>query len=59
MPPRKSTSSVTPAEGDESLQLSPQTQTQTQSNKPVIATDQQIKARAEAGVSVEVSMQDH
>lgn len=51
MPPRKSTSSVTPADADDSLQLSPQTQTE----KPVTATEQQLKARAEAGVSVEVS----
>ena len=50
MPPRKSTSSVTPADPDESIQLSPSAQT----DKPITATEQQIKARAEAGVSVEV-----
>lgn len=49
MPPRKSTSSVTPADPDESIQLSPSAQT----DKPITATEQQIKARAEAGVSVE------
>lgn len=53
MPPRKSTSSVTPADPDESIQLSPQAQTS--SDKPITATEQQLKARAEAGVSVEVS----
>ncbi|KAJ5379441.1 hypothetical protein N7509_012560 [Penicillium cosmopolitanum] len=51
MPPRKSTSSVTPADPDESIQLSPQAQTS--SDKPITATEQQLKARAEAGVSVE------
>lgn len=54
MPPRKSTSSVTPADADDSLQQSPQ---QTQTDKTVTATEQQLKARAEAGVSVEVSHQ--
>lgn len=55
MPPRKSTSSLTPADADadDSIQLSPQTQT----DKPVTATEQQLKARAEAGVSVEASAQ--
>ncbi|CAI7653739.1 unnamed protein product [Penicillium manginii] len=51
MPPRKSTSSVTPADPDESIQLSPQAPTS--SDKPITATEQQLKARAEAGVSVE------
>ncbi|KAJ5218525.1 Histone-fold [Penicillium cinerascens] len=50
MPPRKSTSSMTPAEEGDSLQVSPQ---QTQADKPITATEQQIKARAEAGVSVD------
>jgi hypothetical protein len=53
MPPRKSTSSVTPAETDEPSQLSPQVQSTT--DKPITATEQQIKARAELGVSVDVS----
>jgi hypothetical protein len=52
MPPRKSTSSVTPADPDDSLLQSPSAQ---QTEKPVFATEQQLKARAEAGVSVEVS----
>ena len=51
MPPRKSTSSMTPAEEGDSLQMSPQQTTE----KPITATEQQIKARAEAGVSVDVS----
>lgn len=55
MPPRKSTSSVTPADPDESIQLSPSAQT----DKPITATEQQIKARAEAGVSVEVCLPRH
>ncbi|KAJ5985314.1 hypothetical protein N7522_012510 [Penicillium canescens] len=50
MPPRKSTSSVTPADPDDSLLQSPQAP---QTDKPVFATEQQLKARAEAGVSVE------
>lgn len=50
MPPRKSTSSVTPADPDDSTQLS---QTQ-QPEKNITATEQQLKARAELGVSVEV-----
>ncbi|KAJ5620542.1 Histone-fold [Penicillium lagena] len=50
MPPRKSTSSVTPADPDESTQLSP---TQQQPEKNITATEQQLKARAELGVSVE------
>ncbi|KAJ5246824.1 Histone-fold [Penicillium chermesinum] len=49
MPPRKSTSSVTPAEADETSQLSPIQPT----DKPITATEQQLKARAELGVSVE------
>lgn len=53
MPPRKSTSSVTPAETDEPSQLSPQAQGT--ADKPITATEQQIKARAELGVSVDVS----
>lgn len=52
MPPRKSTSSVTPADPDDSLLQSPPAP---QTDKPVFATEQQLKARAEAGVSVEVS----
>lgn len=58
MPPRKSTSSVTPAEADDSIQLSPENAPQPQTDKPVTATEQQLKARAERaaeGVSVEVS----
>lgn len=51
MPPRKSTSSVTPADPDDS-QLSPAAPST--SDKPITATEQQIKARAELGVSVEV-----
>ncbi|KAJ5370462.1 uncharacterized protein N7496_006554 [Penicillium cataractarum] len=51
MPPRKSTSSVTPAETDEPSQLSPQAQGT--ADKPITATEQQIKARAELGVSVD------
>ncbi|KAF3385578.1 DNA polymerase epsilon subunit D [Penicillium rolfsii] len=51
MPPRKSTSSVTPAETDEPSQLSPQVQST--ADKPITATEQQIKARAELGVSVD------
>ncbi|KAJ5767092.1 Histone-fold [Penicillium nucicola] len=50
MPPRKSTSSVTPADPDDSLLQSPPAQ---QTDKPIFATEQQLKARAEAGVSVE------
>lgn len=53
MPPRKSTSSVTPAETDEPSQISPQAQST--ADKPITATEQQIKARAELGVSVDVS----
>lgn len=53
MPPRKSTSSVTPAEPEEPSQLSPQAQST--ADKPITATEQQIKARAEQGVSVDVS----
>ncbi|KAJ5310296.1 Nuclear GTP-binding protein NUG1 [Penicillium atrosanguineum] len=49
MPPRKSTASMTPAEEGDSLQMSPQQTT----DKPITATEQQIKARAEAGVSVD------
>ncbi|KAJ5677625.1 uncharacterized protein N7477_003258 [Penicillium maclennaniae] len=49
MPPRKSTSSMTPADEGDSLQMSPQQTTE----KPITATEQQIKARAEAGVSVD------
>ncbi|KAJ5860378.1 uncharacterized protein N7529_007688 [Penicillium soppii] len=51
MPPRKSTSSVTPADPDDSLlqQSSPAPQP----DKPVYATEQQLKARAEAGASIE------
>ncbi|CDM30393.1 transcriptional regulator family: Histone-like TF [Penicillium roqueforti] len=51
MPPRKSTSSVTPADPDDSLlqHSSPVAHT----DKPVFATEQQLKARAEAGASVE------
>ncbi|CAG8362411.1 unnamed protein product [Penicillium salamii] len=51
MPPRKSTASVTPAEGDDSLlqHSSPAPQP----DKPVYATEQQLKARAEAGASIE------
>ncbi|KAJ5587669.1 uncharacterized protein N7459_003434 [Penicillium hispanicum] len=55
MPPRKSTSSVTPADMDEPSQLSPQAPST--ADKPITATEQQIKARAELGVSVEVSIQ--
>ncbi|KAJ5664603.1 hypothetical protein N7462_011416 [Penicillium macrosclerotiorum] len=51
MPPRKSTSSVTPAETDEPSQLSPQAPGT--ADKPVTATEQQLKARAELGVSVD------
>lgn len=51
MPPRKSTASMTPADEGDSLQTSPQQTT----DKPITATEQQIKARAEAGVSVDVS----
>ncbi|KAJ5152049.1 hypothetical protein N7492_010344 [Penicillium capsulatum] len=51
MPPRKSTSSVTPAEADDSLQLSPPAANT--ADKPVTATEQQLKARAELGVSVD------
>ncbi|KAJ5794125.1 Histone-fold [Penicillium paradoxum] len=51
MPPRKSTSSVTPADPDESIiQHSPAAP---QAEKPIFATEQQLKARAEAGTSVE------
>lgn len=53
MPPRKSTSSAAPAETDEPSQLSPQVQST--ADKPITATEQQIKARAELGVSVDVS----
>ncbi|KAJ5832253.1 Histone-fold [Penicillium riverlandense] len=49
MPPRKSTSSVTPADPDESTQLSPTQHPE----KNITATEQQLKARAELGVSVE------
>ncbi|CAG7923192.1 unnamed protein product [Penicillium olsonii] len=51
MPPRKSTASVTPADGDDSLlqHSSPAPQP----DKPVYATEQQLKARAEAGASIE------
>jgi hypothetical protein len=42
---------MTPAEEGDSLQMSPQQTT----DKPITATEQQIKARAEAGVSVDVS----
>lgn len=52
MPPRKSTSSVTPAEADDSLQLSPPAPST--ADKPITATEQQLKARAELGVSVDV-----
>lgn len=52
MPPRKSTTSVTPAEADDSLQLSPPAPST--ADKPVTATQQQLKARAELGVSVDV-----
>ncbi|KAJ5691207.1 hypothetical protein N7488_011942 [Penicillium malachiteum] len=51
MPPRKSTSSVTPADPDDISQLSPMAPGT--SDKPVTATEQQIKARAELGVSVD------
>ncbi|KAJ5329441.1 Histone-fold [Penicillium brevicompactum] len=51
MPPRKSTSSVTPADPDDSIlqHSSPAPQP----DKPVYATEQQLKARAEAGASIE------
>lgn len=57
MPPRKSTSSVTPADPDDSLlqHSSPVAHT----DKPVFATEQQLKARAEAGASVEVRQHEH
>ncbi|KAJ6102937.1 Histone-fold [Penicillium sp. IBT 16267x] len=51
MPPRKSTSSVTPADPDDTSLLSPVAPTT--SDKPITATEQQIKARAELGVSVD------
>ncbi|KAJ5107441.1 hypothetical protein N7456_004116 [Penicillium angulare] len=51
MPPRKSTSSVTPADPDDQSQLSPVAPST--SDKPITATEQQIKARAELGVSVD------
>ncbi|KAJ5279813.1 hypothetical protein N7478_005185 [Penicillium angulare] len=51
MPPRKSTSSVTPADPDDQSLLSPVAPST--SDKPITATEQQIKARAELGVSVE------
>ncbi|KAJ6036322.1 hypothetical protein N7540_000601 [Penicillium herquei] len=51
MPPRKSTSSVTPADPDDHSQLSPMAPAT--ADKPVTATEQQIKARAELGVSVD------
>jgi hypothetical protein len=44
---------VTAAETDEPSQLSPQGQST--ADKPITATEQQIKARAELGVSVDVS----
>ncbi|KAJ5893977.1 CBF/NF-Y family transcription factor [Penicillium taxi] len=50
MPPRKSTSSVTPGDIDDSSMLSTQGQS---TDKPITATEQQIKARAELGVSVD------
>ncbi|KAJ5546636.1 Histone-fold [Penicillium frequentans] len=50
MPPRKSTSSVTPADPEEASLLSPVAPTP---DKPITATEQQIKARAELGVSVD------
>lgn len=53
MPPRKSTSSVTAADPDDASLLSPVAPT---SDKPITATEQQIKARAELGVSVDVSI---
>lgn len=68
MPPRKSTSSATPADPDADLESSPQgmpsqSQVQVQVQDPgqsqsqghVTATEQQIKARAESGVNVDVS----
>ncbi|CAG8129267.1 unnamed protein product [Penicillium salamii] len=51
MPPRKSTASVTPAEGDDSLLQN--SSPAPQPDKPVYATEQQLKARAEAGASIE------
>lgn len=53
MPPRKSTSSVTPADADDSM--AQHSSPPPQSDKPVYATEQQLKARAEAGASIEVS----
>lgn len=53
MPPRKSTSSVTPADPEEASLLSPVAPAP---DKPITATEQQIKARAELGVSVDVSI---
>jgi hypothetical protein len=50
MPPRKSTSSVTATDPAESTQASPTQQPE----KNITATEQQLKARAELGVSVEV-----
>lgn len=47
MPPRKATSSTTPAEADESSSTTTQQPTAT-------ATEQQMKAQTEGGVSVEV-----
>lgn len=46
MPPRKSTSSNTPAEADETAGATP------------TATQQQLKAQAEGGVNVEVSLHE-
>ncbi|CAG8083657.1 unnamed protein product [Penicillium salamii] len=51
MPPRKSTASATPAEGDDSLLQN--SSPAPQPDKPVYATEQQLKARAEAGASIE------
>ncbi|KAJ5637508.1 hypothetical protein N7490_007387 [Penicillium lividum] len=51
MPPRKSTSSVNPADPEEVSLLSPVAPST--SEKPITATEQQIKARAELGVSVD------
>lgn len=52
MPPRKSTSSM-PTDLDDSIQLSPENVT---AEKTVTATEQQLKAQADAGISVEVSL---
>ncbi|KAJ5946493.1 hypothetical protein N7454_003332 [Penicillium verhagenii] len=51
MPPRNSTASVTPADLEEASLLSPAAPSA--SEKPITATEQQLKARAELGVSVE------